>query len=149
MEYIQSIVPIDKAWPGIRNNNAAQQDLLSRMELEIREGIARELEVLVQSNAEPHWHGMPEGAGVETSRALPPSLFYPAQQDFFRAAANVVRGKVKATDDDWDQQAARMGRHDLMLDGLQGMFQMPDEKDDPAAAAKHERTMERIREWNE
>lgn len=160
IEYLKKYIDPVKAWPGMRLNVPAQESLFSRMEMEIREGIAAELEALVAAGAAPKPHGIP----MSVSAADNPFQF---QQDIIRGAANVVRGKNPATEQDWEDQAERMRlaalekdaaadpRHAAMLKGLDGMFQMPGTPSgapDAIAALETlqaERRAERLREWNE
>lgn len=114
----------------------------SDMEIAIREGIAQELEQLVAPSAVPRPHGM----------ATPPDLggaFYLVQQDFFRAAANVVRGKEHATEDDWGRQSERM-KAMAELDALRKekaeIFPMPT---DAELQRKFDDQQDRMREWND
>lgn len=90
------------------------------IELEIREGIAQEIEDLVSPLVAYKMHGVPASAVL----ALDPAGI---QQDHFRGAANCVRGKEMATEADWDGQAAAMNlRRQLEMHNKLGqMFKMP------------------------
>lgn len=91
------------------------------MELEIREGIAQELEDLVNLHVPFKIHGIPASAEIHTDG--PAGM----QQDHFRGAANVVRGKDPATEADWDGQAAAMAqRRRQAIERM--LFSMPAEK---------------------
>lgn len=95
--------------PEIGKGGAAE--LFSQIEMEIRAGIAAELEDLVQQNRRFYPHGLPtEVTKLDCTTYIPPSLFGNIQQEFFRAAAMCVLGKGKATPDDWHMQAEAMRR---------------------------------------
>lgn len=99
---------------GLTENQA------NEIELEIREGIAQEIEDMVSPLVQYKLHGMPSSAELSADPAG-------IQQDHFRGAANVVRGKDPATEADWDGQsvAMNMRRHAAMQSKLARMFQLP------------------------
>lgn len=162
MEYLESELQAlgIASTPGVPRDVLNQ--VLSGMEINIREGIAQELEELV-GNTKPvkNW-GVPNSAAVfaQTTAITPTN---PAiQQEYFRAAANCVRGRHMATEDDWHEQAEAMKHR--MIDHFAAEYgKLPEysatgidrldivnvvEAHEKALALEAEKVEERRREWN-
>jgi hypothetical protein len=123
--------------------------------MDIREGIAQELEQLVAGGEVPRWHGIP---GSAVSGGGPFEL----QQDVMRGAANVIRGKDPATEADWLRQQERLKAMAQLRDmqkGTASVFIVPGEftenadmppmPSDADLQRKFDEREERLREWND
>lgn len=162
MEYLENMIPLINAEDPRFRGNSGLTEVLSQMEVAIREGIAQELEELV-GNTKPvkNW-GVPNSAAVfaQTTAITPTN---PAiQQEYFRAAANCVRGRHMATEDDWHEQAEAMKHR--MIDHFAAEYgKLPEysatgidrldivnvvEAHEKALALEAEKAEERRREWN-
>jgi hypothetical protein len=144
-------------------SQASRQQILSEIEMDIREGIAQELEELVANHKPVKNWGVPNSAAVfaQTTAITPTN---PAiQQEYFRAAANCVRGRHMATEDDWHEQAEAM-KHRWIDNFASEYAKLPEyavsslDKLDVAnivnahenqIALENEAQTERLREWNE
>lgn len=152
IEYLeQRISALVAAAEAGQLSEAQGHEVLNLMEMEIREGIAQELEQLVIGNAPVMMHGIP---GTQPYPISIPEM----HQDIIRGAANVIRGKDPVTEDDWGKQSERM----------QAMAQLAELKKTPPAPKwpisgaeifpmptdaelqlKFEQDEERKREWND
>jgi hypothetical protein len=141
MEFLRGVLPsIERAEAA---GGTDLQDMLSRCEVAIREGIAQELEQLVIASAPVALHGIPASA---LAAANPSEL----QQDIIRGAANVVRGKDPATEYDWARQAERMKAmqqlDQMKKDQVGDVFPMPS---DAELQRRYDDRQDRLREWND
>jgi len=162
MQFLEDMIPSINAEDPRFRGNSGLMEVLSQMEIAIREGIAQELEDLV-GNQKPvkNW-GVPNSAAVfaQTTAITPTN---PAiQQEYFRAAANVVRGKHLATEDDWHEQAEAM-KHRWIDNFAAEYGKLPEysttgmdrldianivNAHENALALEAEKAEERRREWN-
>ena len=162
MEFIESQLSV----LGIASTDGVPREVLnevlSGMELSIREGIAQEIEDLVANHKPVKNWGVPNSAAVfaQTTAITPTN---PAiQQEYFRAAANVVRGKHLATEDDWHEQAEAM-KHRWIDNFASEYGKLPEysatgmdrldianivNAHENALALEAEKAEERKREWN-
>lgn len=142
--------------------------VLNEMEMEIREGIAQELEDLVGADRPVKSWGVPTSAHVFARSVALTQLDPNMQQEYFRGAANCVRGRHLATDDEWADQAEAMKMR--VLETFTVLYpSLPDYSDEGLSKAdvrnvitayemersrqaqlaiEQEKKEERLREWN-
>jgi hypothetical protein len=143
MEYLRETIPALVAAgnpEGLSDEQA--HEALSVMETIIREGIAQELEELVLANQPFAFHGIPATHGVALD-------MLGLQQDVMRGAANCIRGKNPATEDDWGRQTERMkamAQLKALKDDKAEMMSMPTDAD---LQRKYDDRQDRLREWND
>lgn len=160
MEYLEEELG---SYVAYREDPGVREMIFSNMEIRIREGIAQEIEDLVGDRKPVKNWGVPNSAAAfAQSTAITPSN--PAiQQEYFRGAANCVRGKHLATDDDWNDQAEAMKNR--TLDSFaEDFIKLPEysmsglskadvrnivHAHETGLALKAERREERLREWND
>jgi hypothetical protein len=144
MELLEQVIPalVNAADMPEGLSDKAVQYALSIIEMRIREGIAQELEELVLASQPFAFHGIPATHEVAMD-------MLGLQQDVMRGAANCVRGKDPATEDDWGRQTERMkamAQLKALKDDKAEMMAMPTDAD---LQRKYDDRQDRLREWND